>query len=583
MGMIMKLFLHFIAVFEIYFVYLHAKYQANMRKLILLTFCIIFSAVSHADRLDSLYHAIDDVIKHADDYMLNKQQQLAELRQRVVQAKDDKIKYDATMALYEAYASFRNDSAVACLNRCINIADEMGRQDLKNISYIRMGKQQSTAGFYNEAMDYMSRIQKQELSGDQLTEYHYTMRHLYGEMGAYTQDMVLRQEYYRLSARHRDSLLAIIPHDTEIYLGCMETKYSNDHNYEAALDINDKRMRLVTPGTHEYAIVSYFRSVEYAGLGNRAEEKYWLAQSALSDIKNCVMDQASLWSLADILSEEGDIDRSHRYVEYSWACTSHFSAHVRSWLVSPVLTMINDKYKENIKKKNTNLLVLMIITSLLAIFMAGLYIYVSRKREQLAIARNELKETNDRLTEQSKQLSDANAHLSSLNKQLTSLNEQLSLSNRVKEDYIGKFFTLCSEYIDKLDKFRIKVNRKMKAHQYDDLMVMSNNEKMREDELAVLYANFDNIFLHIFPNFLDDFNALLKPEHVVGKPDNTKQLPTDVRIFALIRLGIEDSSKISEFLHYSPNTIYNYRSRMKNRAIDPNNFEEQIKKIESKG
>lgn len=118
-----KLFLHFIAVFEIYFVYLHAKYQANMRKLILLTFCIIFSAVSHADRLDSLYHAIDDVIKHADDYMLNKQQQLAELRQRVVQAKDDKIKYDATMALYEAYASFRNDSAVACLNRCINIAD----------------------------------------------------------------------------------------------------------------------------------------------------------------------------------------------------------------------------------------------------------------------------------------------------------------------------------------------------------------------------------------------------------------------------------------------------------------------------
>lgn len=554
-----------------------------MRKFILLLACIVCSVASHADRLDSLYYAIDDVIKHADDYMGQKQQQLDILHQREAQAMDKQARYSAAMELYGAYASFRNDSAVACLNRCIRMAEEMGRQDLKISCYNKMGKQQSTAGFYNEALNYMQRIPRKELNGDLLPEYYSAMRHLYGEMAAYTQDMQLREEYYRFSGRYRDSLLAIIPHDSEAYLGCMETRYSNDHNYEGALGINDKRMRLVTPGTHEYAIVSYFRSVEYAGLGNREEEKYWLAQSALADIKNCVMDQASLWSLANILSEDGDIERSHRYVEYSWACTSHFSAHVRSWLVSPVLTMINDKYKESIRKKNTNLLVLMVISSLLALFMAGLYIYVSRKREQLAIARNELKETNDMLTEQSRQLSDANAHLSALNTQLTSLNEQLSLSNRVKEEYIGKFFTLCSEYIDKMDKFRIRVNRKMKARQLDDLMLMSNNEKMREDELAVLFANFDTIFLHIFPNFLDDFNALLKPEYRVGKPDNTKQLPTDVRIFALIRLGIEDSSKISEFLHYSPNTIYNYRSRMKNRAIVPNNFEEQIKQIQSKG
>lgn len=553
-----------------------------MRKLISLTLCILFSAVSYADRLDSLYYAIDDVIKHSDEYLSHKHQQLLELQQREMQAKDDMIRYDAAMALYEAYASFRNDSAVACLNRCIKIADEMGRQDLKYSCYTKMGLQQSTAGFYNEAMAYMERIPRQELSGKLLAEYYFTMRHLYGEMGAYTQDREMRKEYYRFSGRYRDSLLAIIPHDSEMYLGSMETRYSNDHNYEAALATNDKRLAMVTPGTREYAIVSYFRSVEYGGLGNRAEQKYWLAQSALSDLKNCVMDQASLWSLADILSEEGDIERSHSYVEYSWKCTSQFSAHVRSWLVSPVLTMINDKYKENINKKNTNLLVLMVLSSMLALFMAGLYIYVSHKKEQLAIARNELKETNEQLTEQSRKLSDANAHLSALNQQLTSLNEQLSLSNRVKEDYIGKFFTLCSEYIDKLDKFRIKVNRKMKAHQLDDLMQLSKNEKMREDELAVLFGNFDNIFLHIFPNFMDDFNALLRPEARMAEADGAA-LPTDVRIFALIRLGIDDSSRIAEFLHYSPNTIYNYRSRMKNRAIDPVNFEEQIKRIESKG
>ena len=163
-----------------------------------------------------------------------------------------------------------------------------------------------------------------------------------------------------------------------------------------------------------------------------------------------------------------------------------------------------------------------------------------------------------------------------------SLNAQLSESNRVKEEYIGKFFTLCSEYIDKLDQFRIKVNRKMKAHQLDDLFRISQNEEMKDEELAGLFSNFDSIFLHIFPNFLDDFNALLKPEYQIEQTEKGK-LPTDARIFALIRLGIEDSSKIAEFLHYSPNTIYNYRARLKSKAIDRENFEAQIRSISSAG
>lgn len=132
-----------------------------------------------------------------------------------------------------------------------------------------------------------------------------------------------------------------------------------------------------------------------------------------------------------------------------------------------------------------------------------------------------------------------------------------------------------------MDNFHIKVNRKMKARQFDDLMRISQNDQMREDELAVLFSNFDTIFLHIFPNFLSDFDALLKPEHRTHHANGNK-LTTDARIFALIRLGIDDSSKIAEFLHYTPNTIYNYRSRMKSKAMNPNCFESDIKRIKSK-
>lgn len=524
-----------------------------MKKTTLLFVLILLSVATHADRLDSIYHAIDDAIGHADDYMAQKKKKLAKLQRAASKAPSTEARYKVTMALYEEYKPYRNDSAIACLNRCIGMAGKMGRNDLTADCYIKMGGQQLMAGFYNEALNYLQRIPRQELTGKRLAEYYFTTKNLYGEMGAYTQDRILREEYYRLSAVFRDSLLKIIPPDSDDYLSSIETRLSNDHDYKAALEINDKRMKTVKPNSREFAIVSYFRGTEYGGLGNRDEQKYWLAQSALCDIKNCVMDQASLWSLADILSQEGDIERSHSYMEYSWACTSHFSAHIRSWLVSPVLTMINDKYKEKIRKTNTHLWIMVGMVSLLALLMAGLYIYVSIKRKQLAIARNELKESN----------------------------ELLSLSNRVKEEYIGKFFTLCSEYIDKMDNFRIKVNRKMKAKQLDDLMRLSQNDKMRDDELAVLFANFDSIFLHIFPNFLSDLDALLKPEHRTHRANGSK-LPTDARIFALIRLGIEDSSKIAEFLHYTPNTIYNYRSRMKSKAMNPNNFEEQIKSIESK-
>ena len=553
-----------------------------MKKSILLILIVVLSVPLYANRVDSLYRAIDEVIGKSDSIRMKKEQQLSALRSVAEKATDLQDKYQATMQLYEACRSFRNDSAINCLNRCILLADSMKRTDLKAVCFNRMGLQHSIAGFYNEAMSYLNRIPQKELKGDILTDYYRAFNHLYGEMASYTQDDALKWSYYQMSANYRDSLLSLLSHDSDMSLSAEEARFFNGHDYEAALKVNDRRMLLAAPDTREYAIVTYFRAIDYGGLGNKEEKKYWLAQSALCDIKNSVMDQASLWSLAAILNEEGDIERSYRYVEYSWVCTSHFSAHVRSWQVSPVLTMINDNYKQQLNRANTRLWLLVAAVSLLALLMAGMYLYVSRKRNQLAIARNELKESNRLLASQSQELSEANTHLNSLNQQLMSLNAQLSESNRVKEEYIGKFFTLCSEYIDKLDQFRIKVNRKMKAHQLDDLFRISQNEEMKDEELAGLFSNFDSIFLHIFPNFLDDFNALLKPEYQIEQTEKGK-LPTDARIIALIRLGIEDSSKIAEFLHYSPNTIYNYRARLKSKAIDRENFEAQIRSISSAG
>jgi chromosome segregation ATPase len=209
----------------------------------------------------------------------------------------------------------------------------------------------------------------------------------------------------------------------------------------------------------------------------------------------------------------------------------------------------------------------------------GVLLFLHRRNRQLDTARNELKVSNEQLSTLNAQLSTQKEELSTLNAQLSTLNSQLSESNQVKEEYIGRFMSLCSQYIDKLDDYRKLVNKKMKNKELEDLFRMSKSTELKEKELEELYQNFDSVFLHLFPNFVNDFNALLQPDlQVHPKEDN--RLTTEIRIFALIRLGIEDSSKIAEFLHYSVNTIYNYRARIKNGALDNReSFERRIKQL----
>jgi hypothetical protein len=259
---------------------------------------------------------------------------------------------------------------------------------------------------------------------------------------------------------------------------------------------------------------------------------------------------------------------------------------MRSWLVSPILTRINDKYKANLHQAYTNLIWTTAAISLLVVGLLMLLFYVSKKRRQLAVIRNELKYANEELGELNQQLSSKNQYLSEANQRLSDINEQLRQanihlndSNRVKDEYIGKFLSVCSDYIDKLDNYRIKINRKLKAGQQADVLRMTSSEQLKEDELKAFFDHFDDIFLRLFPTFIDDFNALLRPgEEVI--PTEKNHLNTDLRIFALIRLGIEESSKIAEFLRYSPNSIYAYRARIKNKAAgNRDEFEKLVKEI----
>jgi type II secretory pathway pseudopilin PulG len=334
------------------------------------------------------------------------------------------------------------------------------------------------------------------------------------------------------------------------------------------------------PQSRQWAIMAYYRSVIYGNMGNIDQQRYWLAQSALIDIRHAIMDQGALWSLAETLTtQDTDLDRAHRYIDFSWQCLVRFSSHMRSWLVAPIVTNINDEYKRQLQTANHRHISTIVLISFLTVGLLILLAYIQKKRRQLASARNDLATLNSQLSAMNSELSSANTALSQTNEQLRHAIIHLNDSNRVKDEYLGKFLSICSEYIDKLDNYRLKINRKLKANQHGDLLRMTGSDQLKADELKELFQHFDTLFLHLFPTFVADFNALLRPEERI-EPAGQGQLSTDLRIFALIRLGIDESSKIAEFLHYSPNSIYAYRARIKNKAAGRrDDFERQVKEI----
>ena len=547
-----------------------------MRRLLLTTMALamtLFCKGANQVNLDSLYHVLDAAIDSADIYLQQKLDVIAERKDDYQRARSDSDRYECAIKIYKEYEAFDNDSAIHYQYVAMDIAKKMGRQDFYIYSHADLAYQLGNSGFYNEARIHYDEIPTSSLSGQPLIRRFYGLSNLYGDMGYYTHDPQQKDGFYKLAEAYRDSILVRADTTSIVYTQLRNIRANNQNDPQLGLYWNDRWMKVCQPNTRLYATMAFHRSESYKLLGDVEQQRYWLIQAALIDIRNAIMDQGALWSLANsLIRNEGDLDRAYKYIDFSWDCISRFSPHMRSWQVSPILTRINDEYKAKLERANNRLIWTLGIISLLTLVLLGMILYISKKRKELTVAHQEL-------TKSAGQLSLLNDQLKATNEQLTASNLHLHDSNRVKDEYITKFLQLCSEYIDKLDNYRIKINRKVKANQFDDLRKLTSSQQMKEDEVKELFDNFDTVFLHLFPNFVNEFNALLKPEDKIVPPEENR-LTTDLRIFALIRLGIDESSRIAEFLRYSPNSIYNYRARIKNKAIgDREDFERRVKEI----
>lgn len=544
------------------------------RQHILFFFCLLIplSVQARDVKLDSLLILIDRTIDNSQQHVAAKEQRISLLQSELRKAGDDAGRYDLSYRLYEEYKPFVNDSAIYYLNQCTALANKLNRPDKANECQVHLALRCSSTGMYDEALSVLSRVDTTQLKGTPLGTYYFAYSHVYGELAFYTRLSDLQRWYGSEAAKYRALLLKTLPRHDNNRMQSLELQLLNERKFKASMAVNDDWLHHVVKGSHPYALVTLYRYLEYKNVNDTVRMMRWLAESVLADIRNGVMDQGSMWEMANQLLVQGDVDRAYRYISYTSACAGRFGSRQRLSQISPLLSAIANQYKAESEQNNRRLMLTLGIISVMALLLLGTLFYVNSQRKRLSVARDDLSRSNSKLSE-------LNGQLSSLNQQLKTSNIQLLDANRVKEEYVGRFMRLCSIYMDRLDDLRKKVNKRVKQRQYAELLELTQSAEFQEQELEEFYANFDSTFLHLFPDFVDSFNALLKPEEQVTLTDKNR-LNTTVRIFALIRLGIDDSSKIAEFLHYSVNTIYNYRARVKNGALtDRESFEERVRNI----
>lgn len=549
-----------------------------MKKILSLIYILCFSALTSSfaqnKNIKDLYEQLDQAIEQSQYYINQKESRITKIKKQSRQGHTPQQLLTAYYKLYEEYKAYQSDSSIYYIHQAIDLAK---RNNMKSdITKLRslLALQYSTSGAFTEALHVLQSIDKKTLNNSNKKDYYMAFYHVYGELG-FTNiniDTDLSQEFYSKQDCYRDTLFSILSPNSEDYLMRKEVLLTSQNKLKEALNINDIRLSKCKKGSHEYGIVAYYRHLIYRSLKDEDMVKYWLLQSAICDVKCAINDQASLWILAEILSKEKDVERSYKYINFSWNANKRFCSRIRSWQISPVLGTIDHNYQAELKKANHRLIFAIICVSLLVSALALLTFYVNKQKSYLSNARNELKKTNTQLEEH-------NNKLSSTNGMLKASNDKLNESNGVKEEYIGQFLGACSHYIDKLDKMRLNVNKMVKNKQYNELYSMTKSSEVKEQELEELYANFDKVFLNLFPNFVEDLNGLLKEECQIHLSSPNK-LSAIVRVFALIRLGIDDSTKIAEFLHYAVNTIYNYRTKLRNGALnDRNEFEKKVREL----
>ena len=510
---------------------------------------------------DSLLNQLNRTIESAPVYDAEKIRQIDLLRKAL--HKNDHLslqgQYALCQQLYEQFKVFKYDSAFAYAQQLQSLAREMNDPARINYAGLKLGFVLLSSGMFKETGDYLAAINVAALPDSARAEYYTLKGRYYYDLSDYSGDQYFAPVYTDQGNIYMDSAMVLFkPHSFsyDYNYGLMYQKKGNMDSaryfYKLTVAHNDLT-------THQIAIATSSLGNIYIRTGKKDSAIIMMTRAAIADIRSSTKETTAMFILAGLLFKDQDVKHASRYIEYAVADASFYGARLRKVQVSAILPIIEGEKINTVEGQKKLLFVYAAVVTLLLLLLVWLAVIILKQYKKLQAAQKVI----------------TSAH--ALQQEV---NDKLMEANTIKEEYIGYCFQVNSAYLDKIKKFKKLADQKLTDNKYGEVKYLVNNIDLKE-ERDELFRSFDRIFLKIFPNFVGVFNSFFREEDQIKLKDN-ELLNTDLRIFALIRIGISDNVKIAQILEYSVNTIYTYKTKIKNKAIIPKEeFEERLMDIKA--
>ncbi|HLZ86563.1 MAG TPA: DUF6377 domain-containing protein [Puia sp.] len=511
---------------------------------------------------------LDQAIDASPKYDTDKQKGIQQLRTALAATPKENLTalFDNYLRLYEQYKVFNYDSAFAYARALQATALQLGDPVKTTYARLKLGFCLLSSGLFKETLDSLLEIRIAGAPDSLQAEYYALMGRYYYDLGDFDNDGYNTPAYTRKGNAYMDSSLRLYPpgsFNASYYKGLRDIKSG-----QGSQALAEFRQLLQRPGLtlHQLAVTTSTLSDIYITNGQPDTAIRLLIRAAIADIQSSTKETAAIFNLAQLLYKKGDVRNAASYIEVAIRDAVFYGARQRKVQVSAILPLIEGEKVSRVEEQKSIFVTWSIISTFLLLVVVVLAITVYRQVRRLKLAQAII--TKAHIKEQA------------INQQLLETNNKLSEANKIKEEYIGYFFNADSESFAKIEKFKKSLEQKIAYRKWDDIITLVNNTNLKKEKEELL-QNFDKVFLRLFPDFIKQFNALFRPEDQVEGKDN-EFLNTDLRIFALIRMGIHENEKIARILEYSVNTINTYKTRIKNRSIVPNEeFEQRIMEIKT--
>lgn len=533
-----------------------------MKQIVLISFfSFAFVACVAQGRLDSLTGVLKDEIARQQEYVERKTDRINKLHAQLKTATSDEKAWNIYNNLYHEYKTFINDSAFKYAHKLIQTSRSLNDEAKVGYAHLKYGFALLSAGMFKETFDTLRAVNTKVLPDTSLIEYYRLSARAYADLMIYNNNKYFTTLYRRYYLQYMDSALMHAGPNDYVYHYLLVVKNLHLGNYRAALEISDRLYRNHDLTHHQYAVYYYDRAEAHLNLGNQIEGIENLMLSSISDIRGGVKETAAMYTLARLLHERGDSQNAYIFIKQALKDAQFYGARQRQVEINSILPVIAAAQLNSMEEQRKRWIFysggITLIVILVLVFSFIIY-------------------------KQLKKIKAADVQIKIANQNLKEFNEKLVEANKIKEEYVGYYFNMTTDYVNRIDSLRKQIMNFLVNDKKKEALALLGKYNPGE-ERAKFVKDFDQVFLKLFPDFVHQFNQLLDPAEPLI-PDDQNELNPDLRIFALIRLGINDNRKIGEILNFSVNTVYAYKTRVKNRSIVPGEqFIERIMDIKSVG